>query len=293
MKDQFGLNQSLAIVGLAKNTWYYQEKQKVDLETKYDRVIEDLKILIRANPAYGYKRATPELRERYGHQISKKVVLKLMRNQSLQLLRKARKPRPSLITQSLLRLGDKMNLVALKQAKGERLGLFEVGYTDFTELIYAQGRKKAQLMPVVEHEAKIGLGWALGKTPNTKVALKAWKMAVRSVNYLGFSTNGLIIHHDRDPVYTGYEWLGQILVIDQVLASYALRGAKDNPAMESFNSRFKEENRDLFWECQTLEELKEVVRKQMVYYNTKRRHSSLGNLAPLTYLRKRQKQRRF
>ena len=190
-------------------------------------------------------------------------------------------------------LGDKMNLVVLKQVKGETIGLFEVAYTDFTELIYAQGQKKVQLMPIVEHEAKINLGWALGKTPNTKVALEAWAMAVENINRLGFSTNGLIVHRDWDPVYTGYEWLGQILLVDQDLASYALRDAKDNPTMESFNGRFKEENRDLFWECQTLTELKEVVRKQMMYYNTRRRHSSLGNLTPLTYLRKRQKQRRL
>jgi putative transposase len=293
MKDQFGLNQSLAMVGLAKNTWYYQEKQKVDLEIKYSQVIEDLKTVIRANPAYGYKRAAPELKENYGHQVNKKVVLKLMRNQSLQLLRKARKPKPSLITQSLLRLGDKMNLVALKQVKGEAIGLFEVVCTDFTELIYYQGQRKAQLMPIIEHETKIGLGWALGKTPNTRVALEAWTMAAKKIEQLGFSTKGLIAHHDRDPVYTGYEWLGQILLVNQGLVSYALRGAKDNPAMESFNGRFKEENRDLFWECQTLAELKEVVREQMVYYNTKRRHSSLRNLAPLTFLKKRQKQHRF
>lgn len=293
MKDKFGLNQSLAMVGLAKNTWYYQQRKKVDLETKYDQVLEDLKTIVKENSAYGYKRAATELKEKYGHQINKKVVLKLMRNQNLQLLRKARKPKPSFIAQSLLRLGNKMNLVALKQAKEETIGLFEISYTDFTELIYCQGQRKAQLMPIIEHAAKISLGWALGKTANTQVALEAWNIAASNIRKLNFSTKDFIIHHDRDPVYTGYEWLGQILLVDQALVSYALRGAKDNPAMESFNGHFKEENRDLFWECQSLEELKEVVREQMVYYNTKRRHSSLGNLAPLTYLKKRQKQRRF
>ena len=73
----------------------------VDLEIKYSQVIEDLKTLIGENPTYGYKRAAPELKENYGHQINKKVVLKLMRNQNLQLLRKARKPKPSLIAQKL------------------------------------------------------------------------------------------------------------------------------------------------------------------------------------------------
>jgi len=293
MKDRFGLNQSLALVGLAKNTWYYQQGKKVSPGTKYDQVLEDLKTIIRENPAYGYKRATAELKEAYGHQINKKVVLRLMRNQNLQILRKAKKPKPNFIAQTLLRLGNKMNLVALKQAKGEVIGLFEVGYTDFTELIYCQGQKKAQLIPIVEHTAKISLGWALGKTANTQVALEAWEMATSSIRKLGFSTEGFTIHHDKDPVFTGYEWLGQILLVDQSLVSYALKGAKDNPVMESFNGHFKEENRDLFWECQSLEELKAVVKEQMIYYNTKRRHSSLGNLAPLTYLKKGQKQHRF
>lgn len=180
-----------------------------------------------------------------------------------------------------------MNLVALKQVKGETIGLFEVAYTDFTELVYDQGRKKAQLMPIVEHLTRIVLGWAIGKTANTEAALEAWKMTTGRIKKLGFSTREMIVHHDRDPVYTGYQWLGQLLLVDKALVSYALRGAKDNPTMESFNGHSKGENQSLFQECRTLEELKQVVKRQMVYYNTKRRHSSLENLAPLTYLKKR------
>lgn len=293
MKDKFGLNQSLAIIGLSKKTWYYHRKKKVDLNQKYQAVKNDLLLIAKQRPDYGYKRATTELKEVYGYQINKKTVLKLTRDYQLQLTRKVKKPKPSFIAQSLLRLGNKMNLVALKQAKGETIGLFKVCYTDFTELIYDQGRKKAQLMPIIDHVTKLVSGWAVGKTANTQVALEAWKMAARKIKRLCFSTKDLIVHHDRDPVYTGYEWLGQLLLADHVLVSYALRGAKDNPVMESFNGHFKGDSQNLFWECQTLEELKGVVKERMVYYNTKRRHSSLGNLSPLTYLKKRQKQRRF
>lgn len=293
MKDKFGLNQSLAVIGLSKKTWYYHQKKKVDWNQKYQPIKNDLLLIARQRPDYGYKRATAELRETYGYQINKKTVLKLTRDYQLQLTRRVKKPKPSFIAQSLLRLGNKMNLVGLKQVKGETIGFFKVCYTDFTELVYDQGRKKAQLMPIIDQATKIAPGWAIGKTANTQVALEAWKMAAENIKKLGFSTKGLIIHHDRDPVYTGYEWLGQLLLIDQTLVSYALKGAKDNPAMESFNGRFKEDNQSLFWECRTLEELKKVVKKRMAYYNTKRRHSSLGNLSPLTYLKKRQKQSRF
>jgi len=293
MKDKFGLNQSLAIIGLLKKTWYYHLKKKVDWDQKYQAIKDDLLLIAKQRPDYGYKRATTELKEVYGYQINKKTVLKLIRDHQLQLTRKIKKPKPSFIAQSLLRLGNKMNLVALKQIKGETIGSFEVGYTDFTELIYDQGRKKTQLMPIIDHATKLVSGWAIGKTANTQIALEAWKMAAKNIKKLGFPTKGLIIHHDRDPVYTGYEWLGQLLLVDHVLVSYALRGAKDNPAMESFNGHFKKDCQSLFWECQTPEELKGVVKERMVYYNTKRRHSSLGNLSPLTYLKKRQKQRRF
>ena len=67
--------------------------------------------------------------------------------------------------------------------------------------------------------------------------------------------------------------------------SYALRGAKDNPEMEAFNSRFKAESHSLFLEAQTLIDLIAVVDMRMVYYNTERRHSSISYLLPMTFIR--------
>ena len=62
------------------------------------------------------------------------------------------------------------------------------------------------------------------------------------------------MHHDRDSVYTGYEWTSQLLSKDGLRVSYALRGAKDNPEMESFNGRFKTEGHSLFLEAQSIDE---------------------------------------
>jgi putative transposase len=294
MKDKFGLNQTLEIVGLPKSTWYYYQKQKIDMEQKYQSVKDDLYKVAREHPAYGYKRATPELKEVYGHQINKKVVIKLMRDQEIQILRKVKKPKPNQVNQILTQLGNKMNLVAINYLiPGNEIGLFEVYYTDFTQVEYAQGRKKAQLMPIIEHQAKVAVGWAIGKTANTQVALAAWEKVRQTTKQLKFKLKGIIVHHDRDPVYTGYEWLGQLLLIDQCQISYALRGAKDNPEMESFNSHFKGENQTLFWECETLAELIRVVDEQMKYYNQHRRHSSIGNQAPLTYLKQKRNRRQI
>jgi transposase InsO family protein len=66
---------------------------------------------------------------------------------------------------------------------------------------------------------------------------------------------------------------------------YALHGAKDNTEMESFNSRFKNENRSLFADAESVQELRTLVRERMRHYNRRRRHSALRSIAPMDYVR--------
>ena len=44
----------------------------------------------------------------------------------------------------------------------------------------------------------------------------------------------VIVHHDKDSVYTSYRWLERLLLEERARLSYAERGAKDNPWIESF-----------------------------------------------------------
>ena len=50
------------------------------------------------------------------------------------------------------------------------------------------------------------------------------------------------------------------------------------------SNRVKTEGHSLFLEAQTIGELISVVDGRMCYYNTERRHSSLGYVPPLTYI---------
>ena len=97
----------------------------------------------------------------------------------------------------------------------------------------------------------------------------------------------MVMHHDQDSVYTSYRWARRLLVEDKVQLSYALNGAKDNPEIESFNGRFKTENRSLFLDAQNLNELRKTVEDRIEYYNKERRHSSIDYLSPAMYLQKR------
>lgn len=283
VKDEYGLAVALTAVELAKSTWYYQRRQKVSYEQKYAYLRPVLEAVAREHAEYGYRRVTAELAERLEQPVNHKVVQRLNQVWDLRLMRTTRHPKPSRLRQVIVQAGDRVNLVA----QLETIGLFEVVYTDFTELVYGGGSHKAYLMPLVGHTCKFVFGWAVGQRANTDLALAAWSQTKQSFQAFGLDWVGLIVHHDQDPVYTGYAWTGQLLLKDQGRLSYALNGAKDNPEMEAFNGRFKTENHSLFLEAQTLTQLQNIVADRITYYNTCRRHSSLSYLSPLAFIKQR------
>ncbi len=251
-KETYGLNLTLAAIGLPKSTWYYHQKQKVTYEEKYADLLLILEEIAQKHPEYGVPRIMPELRDEYHIDVNHKVIERLLGLWDLSILRSTHRPRPSSVQKAIAQAGELANLVA----QMEEIGLFQVVYT---EILYAGGARKAILMPIIGHVSKMAYGWAVGERRGTALALQAWEHAKRTFQQMGVSYVGMIMHHDRDSVYIGYEWTSQLLQKDRARLSYALRGAKDNPEMESFNGRFKGEGHSLFLEAQDLDQLVAVV----------------------------------
>jgi len=270
----------LSVLDLPRSTWYYHQPNRPSYAEKWAHLRQPLESIARRNPEYGYRRTTVELRERYGHDRSPKVVQRLHRLWDLPLLRSAKRPKPSGIRQAIRTAGNRANLLLDLAAP---IGPFDVLYTDFTELVYAGGRSKAFLIAILDHTTKLVLGAAIGPRAVTALALRAWKAAIRRLARLGLSPEGRIVHHDQDPVFTSYAWTARLLLEDGCRISFALGGAPDNPEMESFNGRFKIENRSLLQEAETLDALTRVVRTRIDHYNRRRRHSSIGYRHPLDY----------
>jgi len=279
-QQTYGLNRALAVIGLPKSTWYYHQKQKVAYQDKYADLLPILDEIARKHPEYGVPRIMPELREEYAVDTNHKVIERLLRIWDLVILRSTHRPKPSSVQQAIADAGEYANLVA----QLDKIELFQVVYTDFTELRFADGQRKAFLIPIIGHVSKVVYGWAVGEHADTLLALQAWEQARATFQKLDVAHAGMIMHHDRDPVFTGYAWTAQLLLEDELRLSYALRGAKDNTEMESFNSRFKSEGGSLFLVAQSVTELARIVAERMEYYNTQRRHSSIGYLPPLMYI---------
>lgn len=277
--DTYGLNTTLNAIGLPKSTWYYWKNKKVDYEQKYSHLHQPLIAALNDNPAYGYRRVEPELDSR-GFPVGETVVRRVLGMWDLSLRRCVGKPKPSVPRKILAREGNGMNLVT----GIEEPAPLQVLYTDFTEILYVGGRKKAYLMPLVDHATKWAVGWALGYRANTELALEALSMAATTLDDVGLSLEGRIIHHDQDAVYTGFRWLRAVLIKHRARISFSENGAKGNTAMESFNGRFKTENGDLFYGAANIWELGRLIAQQIDYYNNRRRHSTLGNTAPIDYI---------
>ena len=163
--ETYGLNRALAAVDLPKSTWYYYRAQKVSYEDKYAYLWPELEEIARNHPDYGILRTTEELRDSYRHRVNHKVVQQLHQLWDLRLLRSARRPKPSKVRQAIVEAGERANLVA----QLEQIELFQVAYTDFTELLYADGKHKAHLIPIIDHVCKLVYGWAVGAGPDAEV----------------------------------------------------------------------------------------------------------------------------
>jgi putative transposase len=278
-RGRFGLSLVLGVLGLARSTYYYHEGEKQSYERKYAQLRGALEKIARSHPEYGYRRATTELRVQTGEVVNRKVVQKLHRLWDLPLYRGVKAPRKSGILRVIEEAGDRANLVGGL----ERIGPLEVLYTDLTELVYGGGI--AQFVAIVDHAAKVVLGGVVDRQKTAEVALRAWRGAKGALRRLGKAPRGVIVHHDQGSAFISYDWARELVQRDGVRLSFALRGARDNPEMESFFGRFKVENRSLLLDATTLEELIEVVKRRIRYHNWERRHSSLGNQAPMRYLK--------
>lgn len=279
---EFGLDPALAAIGLPRSTWFYQQR-RISYEERHGDLRGLMLKVASESPEYGYRRMATELSERADRPVNTKVVRRLAQSLGLTQLRKPRGPRKSTIRRTLDGLGKRANLVA----DLAEVDLYEVLYTDFTEIVYGSG--KAWLIPLLDHDSKDIVGWALGPRANRELALQAWSRARRRLRTLGVSLRTVIVHHDRDTVFTSERWVRRLVMEDGVRLSYALRGARDNPHVESWNGRFKQENADLFREAATFRDLEAVVKARIKYYTERRRHSTLGNVAPRSYVRGRLK----
>ncbi|MCS3827629.1 transposase InsO family protein [Salinibacter ruber] len=278
-RDDRGLNRCLEAIGLPKSTYYYRKNRSNEPSEEEQKLMDHIREIIGEHPSYGYRRILPELEERTGQTVNHKRLRRLLNEHELGLARQVSKHSPSPAEEILGDAAGQLNLVA--DLDPEPLEAFS---TDFTELKYAGGSRKAYLMAVVDLESKYVPGWAVGPSGNRKLAMRCWEQVRERLTSLGEELDEKIIHHDLDSVLVGYRWLRAILLGDEMRISYSEKGAKGNPWIESLWGRTKAEVGSRITEASSLPALRVVFDERFRYYNQERRHSSIGQIPPREHL---------
>lgn len=198
----------------------------------------------------------------------------------MQLKRKVKKSKLSIIQKILISLADRTNLLIRTKITTP----FQAITSDISEILYDHGRKKAYLAVHKDVFGQTVYGWQLQEKMGADLVIKSFTKAKKNIKKLiDIIPMKMLCHQDQGSQYTGYEYVAKVLKSNLRL-SYSTPGTPtENPGQESFFGRLKEERQDELSEIEGFNELQRFLRGQINYYNRRRLHTSLNNQAPLKF----------
>lgn len=219
--------------------------------------------------AYGYRRITAELRRR-GILANHKRVLRLMREDNLLCLRK----------RSFVRTTDSNHSEKVYPNLAKDLVLNGINQLWVADITYIRLlREFIYLAVILDAFSRRCIGWALGRTLESELAIRALMKALdsRSVE------PGLIHHSDRGVQYASGEYT-ELLEENGVRISMSGRGNPyDNAKAESFIRTLKMEEVYLYEYENMAEAYSRIEHFLEEVYNQKRLYSALGYVPPAEF----------
>ena len=154
---------------------------------------------------------------------------------------------------------------------------------DTTEFVIGSSGK-LYLAVILDLFSRFAVGWAVSAVNDRHLTIRALDAAVK----LRCPDSGLLHHSDQGSPYASQDYQ-KSLTLQGITCSMSRRGnCYDNAVMESFFSTVKSELRDRF---DSFGEAKmELFDYIEVFYNQKRRHSTLGQISPAAFEKARASQ---
>jgi transposase InsO family protein len=262
------------VLGVSPSGFYAWRSRPESARARQDR---RLRVLVRASfdesrRRYGSPRIWEDLVEQEIH-VSRKRVVRLMQEEGL--VARARK-RFKLTTMSDHDQPVAANLLDRRFCAGTAN---ERWVGDTTELLVG-GSGKVYLAAILDLFSRFIVGWALSAVNDRHLTIKALEMALKR----RCPDVGLLHHSDQGSTYASDDYQ-KVLTAHGITCSMSRRGdCYDNAVMESFFSTLKSELGERFESCGTAKmELFDYIE---VFYNQRRRHSTLGQISPAEFERR-------
>ena len=242
------------------------------------RTCEDrrLKVLIHTSFAesrrnYGSPRVHDDLMELKEH-VSRKRVVRLMQEEGLKARVRKRYKRTTMSEH------DQPVAANLLDRQFEAHGPNERWVGDTTEFVIGTSGK-LYLAVILDLFSRFAVGWALSAVNDRHLTIKALEMALKR----RCPEAGLMHHSDQGCTYASEDYLDA----RGIVCSMSRRGnCYDNAVMESFFSTLKTELADQF--ASYGDAKMEVFDYLEMFYNQRRRHSTIGRISPAAFERRAQ-----
>jgi transposase InsO family protein len=258
-------------VCVTRSGFYAWQRRPESTHARDDR---RLKVLVRVSfkeskHRDGSPRVHEDLREQHEH-VSRKRVVRLMQEEGLKArLRKRYK---------LTTMSDHDQPVAanLLDRQFEADAPNQRGVGDTTEFGIGSSGKRS-LAAIVDLFSRFLVGWAVSAVNDRQVTINALEMALKR----RCPEIGLLHHSDQGSTYASEDYQS-LLDARGIVCSLSRRGnCYDNAVMEAFFSSVKSELRERFDSCgEAKMDLFEYIE---VFYNQRRRHSTIGDISPAAY----------
>jgi transposase InsO family protein len=273
-KAGFPIRKACKVMQVSPSGYYASRGRPESTHARDDR---RLRVLVRASfdasrRRYGSPRVFRDLLEQ-GVQVSPKRVARLMHEDGLKA--RARK-RFKLTTMSDHDQPVAANLLD-RQFEAETPNQRWVG--DTTELLIGTSGK-LYLAAILDLFSRFVVGWAVSAVNDRHLTIKALEMALKR----RCPDAGLLHHSDQGCTYASEDYQA-VLEAHGITCSMSRRGnCYDNAVMESFFSTVKSELGERFESHGDAKmELFDYIE---VFYNQRRRHSTIGQISPAEYERR-------
>ena len=245
-------------------------------ESTHARRDRQLRVLIRAaheasRRTYGSPRLHRDLHEQ-GHRVSRKRVIRLKQAEGLTARVRKRFKRTTLSDHDQPVAATVLGQDFVADAPNHRW----VG--DTTEFVIGRSGK-LYLAAILDLYSRFLVGWAVSAINDRHLVIKALRMALKRRE----PAAGLLHRSDQGSPYASDDYQ-RIITAHRMTGSMSRRGnCYDNAVMESWFSTVKHELGDHFESCG---EAKMALFDYIeVFYNQRRRHSTLGQISPAEFER--------
>jgi putative transposase len=258
-KDRtLSLKDQCEILNLNRSSYYYKNKEKASEDPE---LITELTKIYEETPFYGYRRSIDELKEK-GFDCSQRKVLRLKSELGLKTLYPKRKT-------TISNKEHKKYPYLLKKVEINKSN--KVWATDITYL--SVGRSVAYLVAVIDWSSRKILSYRISNTMERSFCIEALQEAFNKYGKPKY------FNSDQGSQFTSDDFI-KVLKDKKVKISMDGKGRwADNIIIERFFRSLKYEEVYLK-SYESLKEAKVEIGKYINFYNSKRKHSSLGKKTP-------------